>query len=214
VQIEIRDVPAPATHNPVVAVEKELLPLSFHVEAGAYINAIRSSLDILAMVLVERNGKRLREDRVFFPIARSIGEFQKSNSAISKVLDALAPADRKTIEQLQPYNGGNAALWALHHLDIVRKHRRLLEVGIRPLHISLAGTLGPDDFAALATGSMQVNDATVIGLLRKGVSETAVRSVFHVAMNEEGYTARKPVTATLAHLADVASNVIRVFDRQ
>jgi hypothetical protein len=52
VTIEIRDVPAPATHNPIVAVERELLPISFSVEAGAYINTIRSSLDILAMALV------------------------------------------------------------------------------------------------------------------------------------------------------------------
>lgn len=35
----------------VVAVEKEPLPLSFNVEVGAYINAIRSSLDILATAM-------------------------------------------------------------------------------------------------------------------------------------------------------------------
>ena len=44
VRIEIRDLPPPATHNPIVAVEKELLPLAFSVEAGAYINAIRSAV--------------------------------------------------------------------------------------------------------------------------------------------------------------------------
>jgi hypothetical protein len=48
VVIEVRDLPPPATHNPIVALEKELLPIAFSVEAGAYINAIRSSLDILA----------------------------------------------------------------------------------------------------------------------------------------------------------------------
>jgi hypothetical protein len=38
-----------ATHNLIIGVEKEPLPLSFNVEVGAYINTIRSSLDILAM---------------------------------------------------------------------------------------------------------------------------------------------------------------------
>ena len=64
VRIEIRDVPPPATQNPIVAVETELLPLAFSVEAGAYINAIRSSLDILEMVLVRRHGLVIPEDKV------------------------------------------------------------------------------------------------------------------------------------------------------
>ena len=60
VTIEIRDVPPPATHNPIVALEREILPIAFSVEVGAYINAIRSSLDILAMALVRRHGCRSR----------------------------------------------------------------------------------------------------------------------------------------------------------
>jgi hypothetical protein len=34
VTIEIRDVPPPATHNPIVALEKETLPIAFSVEAS------------------------------------------------------------------------------------------------------------------------------------------------------------------------------------
>ena len=44
VHIEIRDNNPAATHRSIVAVEKELLPLAFSVEAGAYINAIRSAV--------------------------------------------------------------------------------------------------------------------------------------------------------------------------
>ena len=70
VVIEVRDVPLPATHNPIVALEKDLLPIAFSVEAGAYINVIRSSLDILAMTLVRRHGLAISENRVYFPRAR------------------------------------------------------------------------------------------------------------------------------------------------
>jgi hypothetical protein len=126
VTIEIRDVPPPATHNPVVAIEKEILPIAFSVEAGAYINAMRSSLDILAMALVRRHGLPIEEHRVYFPIADSEEALIKKGGA--PLLQQLPEEDRVKLFSLKPYRKGNAALWALHHLDIVRKHRRLLDV--------------------------------------------------------------------------------------
>ena len=53
------------------------------------------------------------------------------------------------MNHLQPYQGGNSALWALHHLDIVRKHRRLLNARLRPIHMSIQGTLAEGDFTPL-----------------------------------------------------------------
>lgn len=129
-----------------------------------------------------------------------------------KLLEALLPTDRAIIESLRPYDGGNPALWTLHRLDIVRKHRQLLNVGIRPVHMSSAGTLMPGDFVPLATGSIQAGSETVLGLLRKGISPETIRSTFYLAMNDEGYAARKPVGATLAHLAETVSSVIDKFD--
>jgi hypothetical protein len=187
VRVEIRETPPPATENAIVAVEKEWLPLSFNVEVGAYINAVRSSLDILAMALVRRHNIEIREDRVLFPIASSESAFQNRKLAGRQPLEALPPQDRDTIEALKPYQGGNEALWALHHLDIVRKHRHLLSVSLRPIHISLQGSLAPGDFTPLATGTIQVNDEVVLGLLRKGVDPTLVRSKFYVGLTEGGY---------------------------
>lgn len=57
VTIEVKDLPPPADSNLIVAVENELLPLFFQAEVGGYINSIRSSLDILAMVLVNRHAQ-------------------------------------------------------------------------------------------------------------------------------------------------------------
>jgi hypothetical protein len=51
----IKELPPDVPNNLVVAVEKEQLPSAFQVEAGAYINAIRSSLDILAATLAQRH---------------------------------------------------------------------------------------------------------------------------------------------------------------
>jgi hypothetical protein len=54
--IIIEDSYSDAFYDPVVVIEKAPLPLTFNVEAGAYINAIRSSLDILATALAYRHG--------------------------------------------------------------------------------------------------------------------------------------------------------------
>lgn len=210
VTIEIRDVPPPATHNPVVALEKEILPIAFSVEAGAYINAIRSSLDILAMALVRRHALSIEDRRVYFPIADSEEALVKKGG--TPLLQQLPEEDRAKLFSLKPYRGGNAALWALHHLDIVRKHRRLLDVQIRPIHLSMSGSLKPGDFEPLHGEPFQAGAETVIGLIRKGVPGPAMQSRFYVAINEPGTIQRRPVLATLAHLADTASSAIKLFD--
>ena len=48
VHLAIREQPANVPNNVVVVAEKEPFPLAFQVEAGICLNAIRSSLDILA----------------------------------------------------------------------------------------------------------------------------------------------------------------------
>jgi hypothetical protein len=208
VTVEIRDVPPPATHNPIVAFEKEFLPIAFSVEVGAYINTLRSSLDILAMALVRRHDLTIAENRVYFPIADSEANFEKSGKVL---LQQLPDTERLKIVALKPYSGGNAALWALHHLDIVRKHRRLLDVQIQPIHLSMSGTLKDGDFEPLGGSPIHVGAETIIGLIRKGVPRPAMQSRFYVAINEQGTIQRKPVTAVLAYLAEAASDAIKVF---
>ena len=113
---------------------------------------------------------------------------------------------------LKPYRGGNPALWALHWLDITRKHRRLLDVQIRPIHLSMSGALKPGDFEPLHGEPFQVGAETVIGLLRKGVPGPAMKSRFYVTISESGVIKTRPVLATLIYLADAATAAIKVFD--
>lgn len=103
----------------------------------------------------------------------------------------LPVADRTVIETLAPYPEGNADLWALHHLDILRKHRRLPDVRIQPIHLFMEGALQPGDFTPLATGIIQVNDEIVLGLLRKGVPPVTFQSRFCVALSEQALLERR-----------------------
>jgi hypothetical protein len=162
------------------------------------------------MALVRRHGLLIEERRVYFPITDSKEAFVKKGGA--PLLQQLPEEDRAKLSSLKPYRGGNAVLWALHHLDIVRKHRRLLDVQIRPIHLSMSGSLKPGDFEPLHGEPFQAGAETVIGLICKGVPRPAMQSRFYVAINEPGTIQRRPVLATVAHLADAASSAIRLFD--
>ena len=56
VTTKLHDPGGDSTHNLIIGVEKELLPLSFNVEVGAYINVIRSSLDVLDPMIAGPEG--------------------------------------------------------------------------------------------------------------------------------------------------------------
>src|SRR5271165_4317698 len=104
------------------------MPPSINAGAGAVINSIRSSLDLLAASLARRNGKSPNANR-HFPIYRSVMCFiDPLNVAERKKW--LSESERKIIEGLKPYGGGNDTLWSLHHLDIIRKHNRLVAMNL------------------------------------------------------------------------------------
>jgi hypothetical protein len=90
--------------------ERELLPIALSVEAGAYINAIRTSLDILAMALVRRHGLAIPENRVSFPIADSEEAFLKKGGA--PLLQQLPTDDRAKLLLLKLSRGQCRALGA------------------------------------------------------------------------------------------------------
>jgi hypothetical protein len=119
--------PESADHHLIVAVEEKPLPLTFNAWLGAILNSIRSSLDLVASALATRNGKRPSSDR-HFPIFASeldmIDPLCGLNNKERK--EWLSDEDRTAIKALKPYKGGNDSIWPLHHLDIVRKHERLL----------------------------------------------------------------------------------------
>jgi hypothetical protein len=213
VTIEIKELPPPADTNLIVAVENELLPLSFQAEVGAYINSIRSSLDILASALVRRHNIPIPEKRVSFPIMESKEKFEKTGSDAQKFVEGLPALGQRLFKDLKPYQGGNERLWTLHHLDIMRKHRRLLNARLNPVHMWMTGSLAEGDFTPLGgEGSIQVGEETVLGMIRKGVPPPAIYTAFYVAIDEPGFVARKPVTAALAQMANTATFVINFFD--
>jgi hypothetical protein len=210
VSIDIVDLPPPATRNPLIAIEGQPLPLAFNVEVGAYINAVRSSLDILAVALVRRHNLKVEIRDVQFPISCDERAFVKN-----KFVTALPVGDQNVIKKIKPYggNGGNAALWALHRVDIERKHRRLLNVEVKPKRLFIAGIadmpniVSISDFPGWAPGPRQ----TIIGLMSKDEPVPYMEYFPIVAFNETGFAYRKPVVDIVSRLALVARSVIDQF---
>jgi len=162
------------------------------------------------MALVRRHSLSIAEHRVYFPIVDNEEALVRNGGA--PLLLQLPEEDRAKLLALKPYREGNAALWALHRLDIVRKHRRLLDVQIFPVHLSMSGSLKPGDFEPLHGEPFQAGAETVLGLMRKDVPGLLMQSRFYGAINEPGRIRRRPALATLAHLADAASSAIKLFD--
>jgi hypothetical protein len=212
VDIGVEDVPPPATHNPIVAIEKEPFPLAFNVEFGAYINVVRSSLDILATALAHRHGIP-DADKMYFPVAKSAAAFVSGNYKGKEFIEGPPTAERAIIESLKPYQGGNESLWSLHQFDIQRKHRRLIDVEVRPMRFTMSGW-GPlnQDFVPVATGWVRANEKTIIGLIRKNSPHYDMKFAPHVAVNEPGFAERRPVVATVNNFARTAEAIIRLFD--
>jgi hypothetical protein len=200
VYVAIREQPLDSPHDALVPTEKEPLPLRFHIEAGAYINAIRSSLDILACALANRYCKTL-VDIVSFPIARSPEHFDELKRG--KFIKALPATEQTIIEELKPYKGGNDLLYALHMLDIVRKYRRLLTVATRPRVI-----------VAFGWAPRGGDDETKIGLFAKGAPQANTDFIPQVSLSETAYLPRREIVTALHEFADSANSIIGSFGEE
>jgi hypothetical protein len=217
VDVAIRKQPPNVPNNVVVIEAKESFPLAFQVEAGAYLNVIRSSLDILSSALTNRHCQALIDD-AYFPIASSRAIFLTGKGYKGhKLIQALPAKERAIIESLKPYRGpdGNELLCALHDLDIVRKHARLLEAGIAPRTFMVSGwgdTIKA--FTPVSTGWVSTGpDEAVIGLIAKDAAEKPhIKATPQVSFTETAYLPRREVITALHEFANFAKSIIKMFD--
>ena len=115
------------------------LPSIVNAEAGLIINSLRCSLDLLVNILAKRNG-HVNPIGVQFPFCRTRVGFFRGKHAGQKEIRLLSDADRKIIEDLEPWSGGHPNLFDLHTLDVTRKHRNLIRVQVLPRQYSVSLT--------------------------------------------------------------------------
>jgi hypothetical protein len=216
VYVIVEDEPAPATYDSVVARQKQPFPLAFHVEFGAYLNTIRSSLDLLACALAKRNNIP-RLDDIYFPVAWSHAAFIDPKFKGKKFIDALSQTERAIIQSLQPYKGGNDRLWLLHQLDIKRKHQRLLEIIMWPTGFTVPANFPSHAFVAdFNAWILSGNNKTVLGTFKKGTprnwSTDDLKVTQSIAIHEPTLVQPVRVVEALDDLAGLAHSIITLFD--
>jgi len=217
VHVAIRELPANVPNDVVVVAEKEPFPLAFQVEAGVYLNAIRSSLDILACILANRHCQALI-DNAYFPVAPSKTIFLSGKGYKGdKFINALPSKERGIIESLNPYRGqdGNHLLSALHDLDIVRKHQRLLSAEVSPRTFVVSGWgQAVDAFIPVSVGWVRTGiDETTIGLLSKSAAQQPqIKLTPQVSLCETTYLPRREVITALYEFTRFAKAIVRDFD--
>ncbi len=185
-------------------------PLTLNAAAGAIINSVRTSLDLLAASLAKRNGKTPHSDR-HFPIYASHQCFIDPMNA-AKREKWLSESERQIIKDLEPYDGGNNLLFALHHLDITRKHERLLAV-----HLPLTSAIVSPEAWAQGFGTPPqwpgFEDGAVIAWTSINATDCDFHFTTEVSFDEGGAVRNKPVVATLRQFAGLAEGIIQRFER-
>jgi hypothetical protein len=92
------------------------------------VHNVRVALDYLACAFAIANGKTI--SGVSFPIASSQSKYLEAQcqGKISK----LSKTAQDFVHGLKPYQGGCSLLWALHELDRVDKHQKLVQFDEAP----------------------------------------------------------------------------------
>jgi hypothetical protein len=94
---------------------------------GDVIQNLRTALDHLAYSLwLDESNDEGRGERVYFPIDKDAESYNRNKSGKTQGISAQSMA---IIDSLQPYRGGNDALWRIHSLNNRDKHRLLVTVG-------------------------------------------------------------------------------------
>jgi hypothetical protein len=194
------------THDMIIGYEREPFPLSFSVEYGAYINVIRSSLDIMACAVATRHNIT-QLDNVYFPVASSEDKFIGGNYKGHQFIERLPKPERDRFVSLKPYKGGDNDIWLLHHLDIERKHRRLL---VEP-RISGLKVMGWGLNIIPINGEVGANGETALFFAAKGAQFTNFQITAAVAINESSLAIRQEAWSALKRLSDKARSILTEF---
>lgn len=191
------------------------IPPLINAAAGSILHDIRTSLDMLAVALAERNGHSAPKD-VYFPICEDLRAFLDTRRGGGKEkIKRLSTADQAAIEGLKPYKGGNDLLYALHHLDITSKHRRLIHIDKFPRGISIA----PKDGSGVGIGTVEINrawrsfeDQAPVVWTAPHIADCDIDIGIFVAFDEGGAVEGEQVIASLRKFAGLANSIIRLFD--
>jgi hypothetical protein len=160
-EILIEDDPTDGQSELLVAYPRKPLDPLIQAEAGAIINSARTALDLFMSALLTSNGKQPNQN-ANFPIRKAAGDFIDRVTMFEREKWITAP-EAAAIKRTKAYNGGDHFLYAIHKLDILRKHERLITVNpvISDSYITAWG-------GGVVADLRHLNDKTILFRLPKG----------------------------------------------
>jgi hypothetical protein len=102
------------------------LPLELSVIIGDAIHNLRTALDLAWVDICEHLGVEVTS-KTSFPIRETRKELVDALNGAPKI-KGNAMLYERIVDDIKPYARGNDALWPLHRLDIVDKHKLILPV--------------------------------------------------------------------------------------
>lgn len=199
-------------------VVRNAIPSSIPILIGEILYQLRSSLDHLVWQLVEASGNAPIEKVTGFPIFDCASKFERGYPG--KVQGMCSEAISK-IRRLNPYKGGNDALWTLHELNNIDKHRFLLIVGCRagiPIFewntdyssgscpIGMPGQ-NPGEFMVLEDGAVFAR----VRIGEESEMDVNFQLPFEIAFNEPTIVRGKPVLPLLFEFVNVVEDIVGQF---
>jgi hypothetical protein len=213
--LELADAPSYLNGKKWVLHVVESVPSDFSAIIGDAIHNLRSALDLMACELVRANNQS--DSGVYFPFAESATELE--GMIARRHMDRASAQVVDLIRSTAPFKGGNAALRAIHDLDIIDKHQSLIPVfdmvgtpevpGMPPS--SVVFTMGPIE------GGMEVFASREHATLPAGyrASGTFVFRFGSGALTEAGLEGGPlgggEVIPTLVSLADLVDSLNEAF---
>jgi len=185
------------------------LPGTVETTTADAVHNLRVALDQLACCLAERNGYP-GSTNTYFPFARSRDAFE--SKGVQEKIKELDPKAVGMICALKPYKGGNDQLWAIHALDLMDKHRSLVQCGtvsegmnIDHLIVSGRAKILPPRWNPLG------EDMTPFRLAANTKLEGNIQFLFEIAFRDEGLIGQ-PVVATLNKFVNLVEDILLTFE--
>lgn len=200
------------------------VPTIVSVLAGEIVQSLRSALDHLAYQLVlVGTGQPGPFSHVYFPIFDTAQKYEASKLGQIKGMrqDAI-----DVIDALNPYQGGNDALWRIHKLNNIDKHRLLMTVGSQMNSVDLGAQMaryvkGLPGWEGVTIPALFLRPADPQFPLEAGDElfvdapdaepNEKMQFRFEVALSEPQVLEGEPVLETLHQMVDLVDNLLPAF---
>jgi hypothetical protein len=185
------------------------IPPLISIIAGDTLANLRGALDHLAFQLAWLNGardKRILRDTCF-PIFDDAASYK---SGAKGKIQGMSEAAKERINACAPYKGGDDALWRLHRLNNIDKHRLLITVCMFFGSVSSehAHYISPSHNA---WKPLKAGDVLTV-LPTEYVKDENLHFTFEIAFNELGVAECEPVPKTLRQMAQVVGDTVDSFE--